>query len=124
MNKMKNIKCVIVGDFNSQKFKLLSKYITNAFSDEFYPVCSVNDIRILYDSQYINLCLWDTTGQEDYKKLRPLSYPHTDVFVLVFSLILPNTLENIENMWIPEIKEHCPGVPYILVGTESKGRKR
>jgi small GTP-binding protein len=38
--------------------------------------------NVMVEDQQINLQLWDTAGQEDYKKLRPLSYPQTDVFVI------------------------------------------
>ncbi|OHT16513.1 Ras-related C3 botulinum toxin substrate 1 [Tritrichomonas foetus] len=73
----------------------------------------------MVEDQAINLQLWDTAGQEDYKKLRPLSYPQTDVFILCFSLVSPTSLENVQNMWVPEVKEHCPSTPYILVGMKS-----
>jgi Ras-related C3 botulinum toxin substrate 1 len=51
--------------------------------------------------------------------LRPLSYPQTDVFVICFSLVSPTSLENVQTMWVPEVKEYCPTTPYILVGMKS-----
>ena len=50
------------------------------------------------------------------------TYPQTDIFILLFSLISPASLENIQNLWIPEIKQHCPNIKYILVGSNSKLR--
>jgi len=67
----------------------------------------------------INLGLWDTAGQEDYDRLRPLSYPQTDVFLVCFSIISPASFENVKSKWYPEIQHHCPGTPIILVGTKS-----
>jgi small GTP-binding protein len=73
--------------------------------------------------------LWDTAGTDEYdqviffrfnsKKLRPLSYPDTHIFIIVFSVASAETLQNVENKWVKEIKEHADGIPYILVGNKS-----
>jgi hypothetical protein len=49
----------------------------------------------MVDGKPINLGLWDTAGQEDYDRLRPLSYPQTDVFLICFSLVSPPSYENV-----------------------------
>jgi Ras-related C3 botulinum toxin substrate 1 len=72
--------------------------------------------NIIVDNVKVSLGLWDTAGQEDYDRLRPLSYPQTDVFVLCFSVISPTSFTNITNKWMPEIRHHCPDKPVILCG--------
>ena len=42
------------------------------------------------------LRLFDTAGQEDYDRLRVLSYPLTNVFLVCFSVVSPASLENVE----------------------------
>jgi GTPase SAR1 family protein len=49
------------------------------------------------DDKEITLGLWDTAGQEDYDKLRPLSYPGTHVFILCFSVVNQASYENVES---------------------------
>ncbi|KAJ3416097.1 U2 small nuclear RNA auxiliary factor 2 [Chytridiales sp. JEL 0842] len=72
----------------------------------------------MVDGKPINLGLWDTAGQEDYDRLRPLSYPQTDVFLICFSLVSPPSFENVRTKWYPEISHHAPHTPIILVGTK------
>eukprot|EP01018_Ginkgo_biloba_P014526 Gb_18104 [translate_table: standard] len=57
-------------------------------------------------------------GQEDYNRLRPLSYRGADVFLLAFSLISKASYENISKKWIPELRHYAPSVPIVLVGTK------
>ncbi|XP_022018574.2 rac-like GTP-binding protein RAC1 [Helianthus annuus] len=59
-----------------------------------------------------------STGQEDYNRLRPLSYRGADVFILAFSLISKANYEDITKKWIPELRHYAPGVPIILVGAK------
>lgn len=72
----------------------------------------------MVDGRPISLGLWDTAGQEDYDRLRPLSYPQTDVFLICFSIVSPPSFDNVKAKWYPEIEHHAPGVPIILVGTK------
>ena len=45
-----------------------------------------------------------------------MSYPQTNVFAIVFSLIDPASFKNVVTKWYPEIQHYCPGIPIVLVG--------
>lgn len=54
----------------------------------------------------------------DYDRLRPLSYPQTDVFLVCYSVVNPASFDNVRAKWSPEIKHNNPETPVVLVGTK------
>ncbi|RCI13687.1 hypothetical protein L249_7977 [Ophiocordyceps polyrhachis-furcata BCC 54312] len=113
------IKCVVVGDGAVGKTCLLISYTTNKFPSEYVPTVFDNyAVTVMIGDEPYTLGLFDTAGQEDYDRLRPLSYPQTDVFLVCFSVTSPASFENVREKWFPEVHHHCPGVPCLIVGTQ------
>ena len=53
-------------------------------------------VTVMIGGDPYTLGLFDTAGQEDYDRLRPLSYPQTDVFLVCFSVVSPASFENVK----------------------------
>ena len=124
---MQPIKVVVVGDGGTGKTSLLISYSTNSFPGEYMPTVFDNyatqvNFEDKGETKPINLGLWDTAGQEEFDRIRQLSYPGTDVFFICFSIKNDSSFINVSEKWIPEVKNYNPSTPVILVGTMSDTR--
>jgi len=116
---MENVKIVVVGDGAVGKTCLLMAYTSKTFPKEYVPTVFDNySANVNIAGKTVALSLWDTAGQEDYDRLRPLSYPQTDIFMLCFSVISETSYSNVKTKWYPEVMHHCPSAQVLLIGTK------
>jgi len=112
-------KLVVVGDGGCGKTCLLIVYSDNRFPEAYIPTVFENYVtQVNFEGKRIELALWDTAGQEEYDRLRPLSYPESDVILIVFSVDYPSSLGNVQDKWYPEVAHFCENTPLILVATK------
>jgi small GTP-binding protein len=123
-DKQLSIKTVVTGDGAVGKTCMLISYTNNQFPREYVPTVFNNYTKnLLVDGKQVALMLWDTAGQEEYGKLRPLSYKKADMLLICFSIDNQTSFENISLKWVPEAKQYAPKTPYIIVGTKGDLRK-
>ncbi|OOQ88005.1 GTP-binding protein rhoC [Penicillium brasilianum] len=120
-------KFVVVGDGGCGKTCLLISYSQGYFPEKYVPTVFENYITQTThraSGKTVELALWDTAGQEEYDRLRPLSYPETDLLFVCFAIDCPASLENVVDKWYPEVLHFCPTTPIILVGLKSDLRNK
>lgn len=69
------------------------------------------------DGFELGLVLCDLAGQENYEHLRKMVYPGVDIILLCLDVTasISDSTKSILTKWQPELSEHCPGVPVVLV---------
>jgi Ras-related C3 botulinum toxin substrate 1 len=98
---------------------MLVSYANNSFPEDYIPTVFENyNATVMWENYTVSLGLWDTAGQDDYDKLRPLSYPETQIFLVCYSVIHPDSYNNVQFKWKPELEHFSPDVPIVLVGTK------
>jgi len=115
------IKLVVVGDGAVGKTSLLISFQTKKFPTNYVPTVFENytaPMKRENGRTPVLLHLWDTAGQEEYDRLRPLSYPNSDVVLLCFSTVNRGSFESVKIKWFPEVNHYVKDVPKLLVGTK------
>jgi len=112
-------KVVVVGDGGCGKTCLLWTFAKKEMPKGYIPTVFETYIADLsVDGINFELSLFDTAGQDAYDRLRPLSYPDTDVLLVCFSADSPDSLYNAYDKWIPEVRHFCPNTPIVFVCTK------
>lgn len=124
VNKMlDSIKCVLVGDSAVGKTSLLVRFTSETFPDDYRPTVYENTgVDVFMDGVQISLGLWDTSGSDAFKGIRPLSYQQADVVLMCYSVANHNSFLNLRNKWISEIRSHLPRIPVLVVATQTDQR--
>ncbi|XP_074546039.1 rho-related GTP-binding protein RhoF isoform X1 [Halichoeres trimaculatus] len=122
--KEEELKIVIVGDGGCGKTSLLMVYAKGDFPEKYAPsVFEKYNTTISLGGKEIKLNLYDTAGQEDYDRLRPLSYQEADLVLVCFDVTNPTSFENVMIKWYPEVRHFCRNTPLILIGCKTDLRK-
>ncbi|CAF9930853.1 MAG: Rho GTPase [Heterodermia speciosa] len=118
-------KLVLLGDGACGKTSLLNVFTRGYFPTVYEPTVFENYVHdIFVDNVHIELSLWDTAGQEEFDRLRSLSYDDTHTIMLCFSVDSKDSLENVESKWVGEIAENCQGVKLVLVALKCDLREK
>ncbi|XP_067641132.1 LOW QUALITY PROTEIN: uncharacterized protein RhoU [Eurosta solidaginis] len=113
-----SIKCVLVGDGAVGKTNLILSYLKNRFNTEHVPTASdIYNADVLVNDSPVRLTICDTAGQDTLDKLRQLCYPDSDVFLLCFSVVKPDTFNAVKTKWAPKFSK--TKAVLLLVGTQA-----
>uniref|UniRef100_A0A8D8K8C2 Cdc42 homolog n=1 Tax=Culex pipiens TaxID=7175 RepID=A0A8D8K8C2_CULPI len=122
---MPKVKCVVLGDGFVGKTCMLMSYTVNQFPVTRCKPATLHSYQVPFtigDDPW-TLQLISIVGQHDFDRLRLLTYPETDVFLVCFSVVNPDSFQNVRKLWVPELRQHCPGTPFLLVGTQIDRRQ-
>ena len=101
-------------------------FVHECFPPDYVPTIHDNmgfEQLTFRDKRVENWSLWDTAGEEEYARLRALSYPETRMFLVAFSVCSRSSFDAVTTKWVPEVKlSGPPNTPFLLVGMQSDRR--
>ena len=116
--RLSEIKVMAIGDMNSNKKGVLIDYIKKTWEDGPPIAIETFDLTVeLDDKQSVTMHIWDPIASDALDEIRPFCYDKTNIFVIFFALNKRTSFEQVKSKLVPEIKDNCPDVKYLLVGT-------
>ena len=110
-NEYTTCKVVLLGDAGVGKTSIISRYVTNTFSEVLMSTtgASFATKKLDIDSEHkIKFQIWDTAGQERFRSLAKIFYQNAAVAVLVYDITRRESFEKLKDFWIKELEENAP----------------
>jgi small GTP-binding protein len=115
-----NIKLIVVGDNGVGKTHFVACWAGNDnIFNEYAPTVFDNyNYNYKFEEKGYLFEIWDTNCQEEYDRLRPLSYPEANLVFICFKVTNIKSFENVKKKWLEEIRFHLNDIPIVLVGLQ------
>ena len=127
MEKIKEYqkKVLILGDGEVGKTSLIKRFVVDKFDDKYIltigskVTAKALQIEINGTLIHLKLQIWDILGQKGYKKLYDSTFQGSKGVLLVADITRKDTLENLENYWIPTIQKVIGNIPFVILANKS-----
>ena len=109
-------KIVMIGNSGVGKTSLVNSWVNGQYSNKTSPTIGANHLRkiVRVDDEALDVCVWDTAGQEQYHSLTPLYTRAAAAAIAVASINDPESFAKL-NMWLDLVKESCDEVPPTIL---------
>ncbi len=120
---MDSIKLIVVGETNVGKTSIISQYINNAFSEEYSMTMNsdklMKDIELSNGSK-INIEIWDTIGQSNYRIINNIFVKNTKIALLVYDITDHNSFDILNEFYkqVIEVNEK-ENIFFAVAGNKS-----
>ena len=108
-------KVVLIGETRVGKTSIINRYISDNFSSSLSPTPGASfTTKTVFIKDYIQSIkfeIWDTAGQEKYRKLAKIFNTNADAIILIYDITKRKSFEEIKNYWINEIKANISTKP-------------
>jgi len=116
------LKIVILGDAVVGKSALMHRFVDDTYTNHYQMTIGVDFMNKLSfnigNNKFVDLQIWDVSGQERYRTLSTAFYHNTDVVFIIFDLTERKTFEHI-SFWHQEfikvVKSKCP---VLIIGNK------
>ena len=109
-------KVILVGETQVGKTSIISRYTKDYYIDNPNRTLAANSIkqRVEVDGYEIELQIWDTVGQEQYRSVTSIFYKEALICILVYDITNRESFEAIKNYWHNAVMQN--GMKGVIIG--------
>lgn len=114
----------IIGRGECGKTSILQRFFHNEFNVEINATAIENtDYVFQAEKRRFKLKIWDTSGQDDFSRLRIVTLPMSDYIIICYSITDPLSFYEVEDTLVPMVKQKGrENVKIMLVATKTDKR--
>ena len=109
-------KVVVLGDSGVGKSSLAHRWVNSNWNSSLKPTIGANHQkkRLKFEESVVDIFLWDTAGQEQFRSLAPVYTRSASAVIIVASIVDINTFDNIPS-WIDIVKTTSDELPPMIL---------